>query len=473
MLLYGFSGFASSLASRTLDPVLPELATEFAVTVETVALVASAFALPYALIQPVLGPVGDGLGKRRVILVATFLTALCLLGCALAPNVEGLFLARALAGAAAGGIFPLTIATFGDQVPMARRQVALSRVLAMSIAGQIAGGVISGAVSGHVGWRAVQAAGAAVQLLAAFVLWRDLRARPDGPPGRVDLAGSLRRYAEIARIPQARRLWGAVAAEGVLVFGLFPYVAALIVRWGIGSAPEAGLALSAFGAAGIAYAALSGVLLRRLGLTRMLAVAGVLGLAGDAGLRGDGLARPRPARGDRGADRRHVRPRPRLLRHAQLDPDGGDGRGAEGPGIGGGDARFLLLPRPVRRAGALRGRAGRGGGPADPRRGGRRDAGPGSLAVADHAPPGVSTGRAGRGPDRTKHERHRANTPGDQGLGPSRANESLTVPPRSAHTRPGPATRRRTTSGFACRSRRRPAAAAASTDPGRRATLGR
>lgn len=288
VLLYGFAGFASSLASRTLDPVLPELAAEFAVTVEAVALVASAFALPYALIQPILGPVGDGLGKRRVILVATALTALLLFACALAPGVVSLFVARALAGAAAGGIFPLTIATFGDEVPIARRQVALSRVLALSIAGQIAGGVISGAVSDDVGWRAVQAAGATIQLVAALVLWRDLRARPDAPPGRVDVAGSLRRYAEIARIPQARRLWAAVAAEGVLVFGLFPYVAALVARWGFGGAPQAGLALSAFGVAGIAYAALSAVLLRRLGLTRMLRLAGILGLAGMLGVAATG-----------------------------------------------------------------------------------------------------------------------------------------------------------------------------------------
>ncbi|MFH5925610.1 MFS transporter [Roseomonas xinghualingensis] len=274
--LYGLTVFATNLAARSLDPILPEIARDFAVGMDTAALLASAFALPYALIQPFLGPVGDALGKRRVITVAAALTGTALLACALAPALGFLFLARALAGAAAGGIYPLVIATFGDRVSLAHRQVALSRISAFGMGGQIAGGILSGLVHGVVDWRGIIAGGATMVLAVWVVLWLDLRREPDQPPGRLDGAAALRRYRDIIRLPAARLLYISVAVEGVLAFGLFPYLATLLAVWGIGGPVQAGLALGAFGAAGVAYTFIARPLLTRLGLAMMLRLAGVL-----------------------------------------------------------------------------------------------------------------------------------------------------------------------------------------------------
>jgi O-antigen ligase len=63
----GVGGFAAALGTRLLDPMMPQVSAEFLTDPRTTALLATAFALPYALIQPILGPVGDALGKRRVI----------------------------------------------------------------------------------------------------------------------------------------------------------------------------------------------------------------------------------------------------------------------------------------------------------------------------------------------------------------------------------------------------------------------
>ncbi|WP_426955349.1 MFS transporter [Muricoccus radiodurans] len=278
--LYGLTGFATSLAGRSLDPILPEVAAHYAAALETVALLASAFALPYAFIQPVLGPVGDALGKRRIIATGTALTGLALLASAFAPTLGLLFVLRAVAGMTAGGIYPLIIATFGDRVPVASRQVALSRVLAWSTAGQIAGGVASGLVAEILDWRTIIAVGALPVLLAAVILWLDLRREPDRPPGRLDVAAAIRRYREILSIPAARHLFLSVGTEGVVIYGTFPFVAGLVAAWGLGGAAQAGIAIAAFGAAGIAYGLLSGGLLRTLGIIRMVQLAGVLGAAG-------------------------------------------------------------------------------------------------------------------------------------------------------------------------------------------------
>lgn len=274
--LYGMTAFCTTLSGRSLDPILPAIARDLGVATESIAFIATAFALPYALSQPFLGPVGDALGKRRIIAVATLLTGLSLVACALAPSLGFLFLFRALAGAAAGGIYPLVIATFGDRVPMAQRQVALSRLLAFSTTGQIAGGVISGLVHGMVDWRGILSGGAAAVLAMGFVLLRDIRAEPDPPPGRLDAAAAARRYAGIVRQPMARRVYAAVAAEGLLVFGLFPYLAAMLAEWGVGGPLQAGIAIGAFGAAGVANTILAGPMLSRLGLPGMQRAAGVL-----------------------------------------------------------------------------------------------------------------------------------------------------------------------------------------------------
>jgi MFS family permease len=57
--------FSSSLFFRAVDPIIPQIATDLSEPAETVALLATAFALPYALMQPALGAMGDVLGKTR------------------------------------------------------------------------------------------------------------------------------------------------------------------------------------------------------------------------------------------------------------------------------------------------------------------------------------------------------------------------------------------------------------------------
>ncbi|SUE63438.1 hypothetical protein [Roseomonas gilardii] len=56
VFVLGLAGFSSALTTRALDPLLVGVAADFNTSVERTALLASAFALPYALIQPILGP---------------------------------------------------------------------------------------------------------------------------------------------------------------------------------------------------------------------------------------------------------------------------------------------------------------------------------------------------------------------------------------------------------------------------------
>jgi MFS transporter, DHA1 family, inner membrane transport protein len=280
ILLLGLACFAGALTARVTDPFVAALAAEFAVTPERAALLATAYALPFALIQPVLGPFGDALGKRRIIRVALCLLAGFTLAAPFAPDLTSLILLRGLAGAAAGGIMPLTLAAVGDAVPMRERQVALSRLIVFAIGGQIAGGALAGLLAPLMGWRGVLGLCGGLALAAALVM---LLAPPPGPPeprGRFDPVRAVRRYGAILGLPAARLLYGAVLVEGVLIFGTFPYFAPWLQARGLGGTLEAGLAVAAFGCGGFVYAAVARPLLARIGQSRMVVLGGALaGLA--------------------------------------------------------------------------------------------------------------------------------------------------------------------------------------------------
>ena len=126
-----------------------------------------AFALPFGLSQPFLGPAGDAFGKVVVIKAATAVLALCLLASALAPNLTVLFVSRVLGGVAAGGIMPVCMALIGDSFPLAVRQVALSRYIGATLVGQLVGASVGDMIAEWIGWRGVLGCAAALAVIAA------------------------------------------------------------------------------------------------------------------------------------------------------------------------------------------------------------------------------------------------------------------------------------------------------------------
>ncbi len=268
--------FAATLVTRITDPLVSVLANDLGSTTARVALLASAFALPFALIQPILGPVGDALGKRRVIAIALSILSVILVISSLAPNLDSLLTLRALAGLAAGGVMPLSIAMIGDSVPMQDRQVALSRLLAFGIGGQIAGGTVSGLLEPYLGWRGVMLAASGVTVGAVVGIILGSRSFPTERLQRFDPMLAAERYRQLLRMPAAVVLYVSVAIEGGLVFGCFPYFAPVLQARGIGSTAEAGLAVAAFGLGGLTYAAIAKPVLRSIGQSRMVMLGGVL-----------------------------------------------------------------------------------------------------------------------------------------------------------------------------------------------------
>ena len=174
MLLFVLSlcGLSSAMSGRIVDPVVIEIAADLAAPVGLVALLSTAYTLPFALSQPFLGPLGDIFSKARIVKVGTSLLALFLALAALAPDLSSLFAARVVAGIAGAAILPIGFALIGDSFPMARRQVAISRFLAATLVGQLVGAGHDPLGLGGVG----VAQHPVAQLVVDVVLERDARA---------------------------------------------------------------------------------------------------------------------------------------------------------------------------------------------------------------------------------------------------------------------------------------------------------
>ncbi|HWV40135.1 MFS transporter [Pseudorhodoplanes sp.] len=268
--------FITSLFTRSVDPVVPLIADGLAVQVGTVALLSTAFALPYALVQPVLGALGDMMSKTRLMTVSLIILVLSAAVSATAPNFTVLMLSRIAAGIASGGIFPISLATAGDRVPVAQRQVAIGRLLAATMTGNLLGASLAGVVGDLAGWRAVFIVTGTLGLIVTITALLGFRKLPREQPAGFNLATIGPNYRAIFSNPNAKICFGAVFIESLFVFGIFPYMAAFLAEAGETRSSIAGIVLAGFGIGAVIYTLMVRMLLSALGERRLMLGGGLI-----------------------------------------------------------------------------------------------------------------------------------------------------------------------------------------------------
>ncbi len=282
------ASFASSASLRGTDALLTLLAAEFHTTVGSAAAVITAFSVAYGLLQVVHGPIGDKVGRYRLVFITSVISTFGTLACAFAPSLDFLVIARFAAGATVGAIIPLAMAWIGDVVPYAGRQSVLARFLIGQMLGVAAGTSLGGLLGEHFGWRSLFFTLAGLYAVVSVLLWFQLRGNPvtrtDPAMGTGSLAEGFRRMGRLLRDPWVRALLLTVTAEGALFHGAIAFVPVhLHHHLGLGLGAS-GSAVAAYAAGGMLYAGVSHKLVRRLG-ERGLALAGGLTIsAGFAGL---------------------------------------------------------------------------------------------------------------------------------------------------------------------------------------------
>lgn len=274
VVLLAIAGFVSGASMRVADPLLPTLAGEFGVSIAQAALVLTAFMFAYGAFQAIHGPVGDGLGKLRVISIAMLVAAASATACAFSGSLGSLTTFRFLTGMSSGAVIPLSLAFIGDRFPYEGRQAILGRFISGTLLGQSCGPLIGGVMSDAFGWRSTFGVIGASFLLVAVLIARE--AGRNGDRGSGTYAMPWHRYAEIVRSAKARPVLFTVGIEGFLFFGAFGFVGAYLKQAFHLSDTVTGLIVAGFGLGGLMYSYLVPRLVKRLGETGLVRGGGYL-----------------------------------------------------------------------------------------------------------------------------------------------------------------------------------------------------
>jgi predicted MFS family arabinose efflux permease len=276
--IIALANFAASLSARALDPVLPHVADEFAISIATAASFSAVFAFTFAIVQPVLGAAADLFGKARLMIACLVLLGLASILGALSTSFPLLFATRILAGIGSGGVFPVALGLTSDLVAPEKRQVAIGRTLAGSMTGNLLGASFSGIIGDFLGWRGVLAVLGILVIVSSVAVAAGFRGAALKYAPRTNLSALRHGYRTIFSNPNAL-CYAAVFIEGCCVLGLFPYLASFLFELGETSLSIAGIVIAGFAVGGLFYTFTVSRFLPQLGVKGMMILGGsVVGL---------------------------------------------------------------------------------------------------------------------------------------------------------------------------------------------------
>ncbi|WP_235522403.1 MFS transporter [Cellulomonas sp. Root137] len=180
--------FMATLDNLVMTTALPVLRTELSASLEQLQWMVNAYTLSFATLMIAASTLGDRWGRRRVFVAGIVVFALASIASALSTSAEMLIAARAVQGAGAAAIMPLSLTLLAAAVPASRRAMAIGIWGATSGLGVALGPVIGGAVVDGISWEAIFWINVPVAVVAIpLVLWALPESRGRRQP--LDLAG--------------------------------------------------------------------------------------------------------------------------------------------------------------------------------------------------------------------------------------------------------------------------------------------
>ncbi len=272
--LLGFMGFWVMGDNYAASPILVDIASEFSVGIGTAAMTVTAYMLPFGLFTIVFGPLADRFGKVRVITTAALGTAIFSSLAAAAFDIYSLGALRAVNGAFAAAILPVTISLIGDVFKEPKSKMnSIGTVMGMYFLGAAAATAIGGGLSFIGSWRIVYLTYGIAELVLVFILYRVLTFEK----GTVDKLSFREAYSDAISHPDLLKAVSLLSLVGFAVFGSFTYLGDyLVVQTGY-NIMYVGLILALFGLAAFTGGRRVGTLKKKMG-SKILLIAGVLGL---------------------------------------------------------------------------------------------------------------------------------------------------------------------------------------------------
>jgi len=219
-----------SMLQSLLSPVLPTIQDDLDTTRSAVSWILIAWLLSSAVATPILGKVGDMIGKARTLSISLAAIIVGSLIAALAPNIEMVILGRIVQGLG-GAVFPLSFGIIRDEFPSDKVPSAVGVMSAIIAVGGGLGVLLAGPIVGLFDWRWLFWLPMAVVAVVGLFSWRYVPESPVRAPGRINwlaatlLAGWL--LALLLPLSQGTQ-WGWTSPA---VIGLLIAAVVLIVAW--------------------------------------------------------------------------------------------------------------------------------------------------------------------------------------------------------------------------------------------------
>jgi MFS family permease len=170
-----------------LLPVLPTIERELGVGQGASAWISTAYLLSASVFTPLLGRLGDSLGRRPLLIFCLTMTAIGSVVAGLADDIWVMILARVVQGAA-GGVIPLTFGIARETYSQPRGTAVVGTLSALLAAGVAVGTVVAGPTVAFLGYRWLYwipaLASVLVAAFARILLPRSVRGQRFRPPVR-------------------------------------------------------------------------------------------------------------------------------------------------------------------------------------------------------------------------------------------------------------------------------------------------
>ena len=183
-------GLAFSVLQSLVAPALSTIGTDLGASTTDVTWILTAYLLSASVLTPILGRLGDMVGKRRILIVVLALLLLGTVLAALAPTLSVLIAARVLQGAA-GAIMPLSIGIVRDVLPPERISVTIGLLSAIFGVGGGIGIVAAGPIVQSLNWHWLFWLPAGLIIIALSGAIVGMPESPVRRPGRLDVLGSV------------------------------------------------------------------------------------------------------------------------------------------------------------------------------------------------------------------------------------------------------------------------------------------
>ena len=278
--------FLVRTVAMMMGPVLVAVAAAFDTSVAATGQLAAAMGITWGITAPLVGPLSDIYGRRKVGLTGLMVMAVATLGSLLVWNYWGLLVCRLLAGVGAAMIPPNSVAAIADRFAPAERGRPISVLISASFVALVIATPVVAVLGEMGGWR-LPFIVVGVSIIGVWALqWYWL---PEHPPvGR--RFGFIAHFKEVGR---NKGLWLVLLANffyQTAALGIFTYLVAFLVRTYGMTQGDAALPLGVVGAGAISGSLLGGYVAgrkRRLSWAAFVLLLGGLsiGLAFSTGLR--------------------------------------------------------------------------------------------------------------------------------------------------------------------------------------------